>query len=101
MPESGREATPVEVLVKGLRKVVGPEVEWIDANIVRLLLDRYDMRPGAVDEAFAEAGREAALPYWRIECPACGGWLVTHLRDDVTRFLDAHNHVSPPARETT
>lgn len=43
-------------LVKGLRKAIAdPETEWIDANVVRLLLDRYDNSPGAVDDAFAEA----------------------------------------------
>ena len=58
-PEPGRSPSPGEALVKGLRKAVGPEVEWIDANIVRLLLDRYDNRDGAVDEAFAEASERA------------------------------------------
>lgn len=34
---------PYESLVKGLRKAVAdPKTEWVDANIVRLLLDRLD-----------------------------------------------------------
>ena len=34
---------PGDALVKGLRKMVAQEqTEWVDANIVRLLLDRHD-----------------------------------------------------------
>jgi hypothetical protein len=37
--DPGREQT----LVNGLRKAVADDqTEWVDANIVRLLLDRYD-----------------------------------------------------------
>lgn len=33
----------VETLVKGLRKAVAdPQTTWVDANIIHLLLDRYD-----------------------------------------------------------
>jgi hypothetical protein len=40
---AGRSLSPAEVLVKGLRKAVKDDrTEWVDANIVRLLLDRYD-----------------------------------------------------------
>lgn len=35
----------VDTLIKGLRKAVkDDETEWVDANILRLLLDRYDGR---------------------------------------------------------
>lgn len=48
---SGREQS----LVKGLRKAVAdPEVEWLDANIARLLLGRYD-------EAASDDGSHAPL----------------------------------------
>lgn len=51
------ELSALLALVKGLRKAVAePDTEWVDANIVRLLLDRYD----AVDEALAEAASDAS-----------------------------------------
>lgn len=48
---SGRGPSPAEVLVKGLRKAVKDDrTEWVDANIVRLLLDRYDNPKGDDDD---------------------------------------------------
>ena len=56
MSGEGRTLSAVEVLVKGLREAIAdPATEWID--VVGRLLDNYDNRPGAVDEAFAAAGR--------------------------------------------
>lgn len=34
---------------------------------------------------------------WRIDCRGCGAWLVTHLPDDITSWVNGHLHIAPEA----
>ena len=68
MSEQEQAPSPVEALVNGLRKAVAGdfargEVEWVDANIVRLLLTRY---------CEATAPDEQILPDPSAWCRWCG-----------------------------
>ena len=60
--------TPVDALTRGLYKAVAdPEVEWVDANIIRLLLDRYDAATERVADAFPPELLNARIRFW--SCP--------------------------------
>lgn len=101
-PRSGRGTAPVEALLKGLRKAVADsETEWIDANVVRLLLGRYDNHDAVVAEAFADAGRETTHRWTPDKpCPSCGT-TKEHDDDGGHGMLGCPIPVSPSGRELT